>query len=387
MGNIKNKILDVSSVGLTDMVGVGTVAIFWFYIASELGPENYGEITYLIAIASLVSGITLFGSNHTIWVMAAKKIDIEATLFLITTITSLIGALIVFILFLNIGVSLVILAYALLSLVIPGFLGRKLYKTYSKYIITQKILMVIFGIGMYYFLGEFGILIGISLSYVHLVFPMIKIAKKSKINFGLMKEKKEFILNNLSLSISRTFYGSLDKLIIVPLLGYTILGNYSLGLQFFAILALLPGTAVKYLIAQDASGIANKKLKKIMVISSIVMAVLGATIAPNVISYVFPKFLESEEVIQIISWAVIPMTIQSTHYMPKLWAQERNRLILYHAIVMVGVQIVSILSLGSLYGATGVAMAFVITSSVGCVFIALIDKITEEKSGSYPTKL
>ena len=193
MGNIKNKILDVSSVGLTDMVGVGTVAIFWFYIASELGPENYGEITYFIAIASLVSGIALFGSNHTIWIMATKKIDIEATLFLISTITSLIGALIIFILFLNVGISLVILAYALLSLVIPDFLGRKLYKTYAKYILTQKILMVIFGIGLYYLFGEFGILIGISLSYAHLVFPMIKIAKKSKIDFGLMKMKKEFM--------------------------------------------------------------------------------------------------------------------------------------------------------------------------------------------------
>jgi len=380
MGNIKNKILDISSVGLTDMVGTATVAIFWFYMASELGPENYGEITYLISIASLVSGLALFGSNHTIWIMTAKKVDIEATVFLITTITTLIGALVIFILFLNIGVSLVILAYALLSLAIPGFLGRKLYKTYSKYILTQKILMVIFGIGMYYVIGEFGILIGIAASYTHMIYPLIKNARKSQINFKLLKERKEFILNNLSLSISRTVYGSLDKLIIAPLLGYTILGNYSLGLQFFSIISLLPGTAVKYLIAQDASGIANKKLKKIMVIASVIMAILGITVAPTVLSYIFPKFSEAEEIIMIISLAVIPMTIQSTHFMPKLWAQERNRLIFYHAIVIVIVQVVAILYLGSLYGATGVAIAFVISSTAGCVFIAILDKITEENT-------
>ena len=180
------------------------------------------------------------------------------------------------------------------------------------------------------------------------------------------------------MSISRTLYSSLDKLIIAPLLGYAILGNYSLGLQFFQILSLLPNTSVKYFIAQDATGIKNKKFKKLIIIASIGIAILGTTIAPSVISHIFPKFIEAQLVIQIISWAVIPMSIQATHYMPKLWAQERNRIILYHAIVMVLVQTTSILSLGYLYEATGVAIAFVISSIVGCGFIALMDKITNK---------
>lgn len=380
MGNLKNKIFDISSVALTDFIGTGTVAIFWFYIASELGPENYGELTYLISIAALVSGIALFGSNHTIWIMAAKKIDIQATIFLITSITSLIGAIIVFILFQNIGVSLVVLAYFLLSLVISDFLGKKLYRSYSKYVITQKILMVVFGIGMYYLIGESGILIGIALSYAHLIYPMLKATKNSKINFKLIKEKKDFILNNMSLSFSRTFQGSMDKLIIAPLLGFAILGNYSLGLQFFSIISILPGTAIKYLIAQDASGIANKKLKKLMIISSVGMAILGSTIGPSVISYFFPRFSEAEEVIRIVSWAVIPMTITATQYIPKLWAQEKNRLIVYHTIIVLVTQIIAILSLSSLYGSAGIAIAFVLSISIGCVFIALADKITEKEN-------
>lgn len=378
MGNLKNKIFDVSSVALTDFIGTGTVAIFWFYIASELGPENYGELTYLISIATLVSGIALFGSNHTIWIMAAKKIDIQATIFLITSITSLIGAIIVFFLFQNIGISLVVLAYFLLSLVISDLLGKKLYRSYSKYVITQKILMVVFGIGMYYLIGESGILIGIALSYAHLIYPMLKATKSSKINFKLIKEKKDFILNNMSLSFSRTFQGSMDKLIIAPLLGFAILGNYSLGLQFFSIISILPGTAIKYLIAQDASGIANKKLKKLMVISSVGMAILGSTIGPSVVSYFFPRFSEAEEVIRIVSWAVIPMTIAATQYIPKLWAQEKNRLILYHTIIVLVTQIIAILSLGSLYGVIGIAIAFVVSNSIGCVFLVLVDKITEK---------
>ena len=377
MGNLKNKIFDVSSLGLTDFIGTGTVAIFWFYIASILGPENYGELTYLISIATLVSGIALFGSNHTIWILAAKKVDIHATIFLITSITSVIGAVGVLVLFHNIGISFVVLAYFLLSLVISDFLGKKLYRSYSKYVIVQKVLMVIFGIGFYYLFGESGILVGIALSYAHLIYPMIQAVKNSKINFNLIKEKKEFILNNLSLSFSRTFHGSIDKLIIAPLLGFAILGNYSLGLQFFSIISILPGTAVKYLIAQDATGIVNKKLKKIMIISSIGMAILGSTIGPSVISYFFPRFLEAEEVIQIVSWAVIPMTIAGTQYIPKLWAQEKNRLILYHTLIVLVTQIIAILSLGSLYGTLGIGVAFVLSNTIGCIFIVIADKMTE----------
>ena len=43
MDNIKKKIFDISSIGITDGVGAGIAAVFWFYIASELGPENYGD--------------------------------------------------------------------------------------------------------------------------------------------------------------------------------------------------------------------------------------------------------------------------------------------------------------------------------------------------------
>ena len=200
-------------------------------------------------------------------------------------------------------------------------------------------------------------------------------------NFKLIKEKKQLIWNNFLISIGKTLFGSLDKIIIAPLLGFTVLGNYSLGYQFFSIINIIPGVAIKYLIAQDATGIKNKKLKKAMVIASIGMAIVGATIAPSILSYLFPKFLDAENIIQIISWAVIPITIQSTYYMPKLWAQERSRLIFYHTIIMMICQIVLILTLGTWYESIGIAIAFVISNSIGCVFIVLIDKMTDNENG------
>jgi len=374
MSAIKKKIFDISSIGVTDVIGAGTAAIFWFYIAGQLGPDNYGELTYLISIAALVSGIAIFGSHNTLMVLGAKKIDIQATIYLITIISNIVGSIIIFVLLFNVGVSLVILAYAMFSLVTFDILGRKLYRSYMKYVIIQKILLVGFGIGFYYLIGENGILIGIALSHIHFIYHIIKSFKNSKINFNLIRERKEFILNNFSISLSGVFYGSLDKLIIAPLLGFVILGNYSLGLQFYALLHLLPSMSNKFFIAQEVSKIPNRKLKKIVVLISIVIAILGFTVGPITISYIFPKFLESGDIIRIISLAVIPSTIQATYYFPKFWALEKNRLILFTSMINVGTQITGILTLGPLYGAIGIASAFLISNVLGVIFTATIDK-------------
>jgi O-antigen/teichoic acid export membrane protein len=374
MKGIKEKIFEISSIGITDFLSTGIAAIFWLYIASSIGPENYGELIFLISIASVISGIALFGSNNTILVLASKKIDIQSTIYLITIITNAIGAIIAFILFLDVGVSLIVIAYAIFPLVTHDLLARKLYPSYSKYIITQKILLVTCGIGLYYVIGESGILIGIGISHIHFVYHIVKTFKNSKINFGIIKEKGRFIFNNFLLSISGTFSGSFDKLIIAPLLGFSVLGNYSLGLQFFAILDLLPSICIKYLITQDVAKIPNKLLKKIIVLASVGIAILGSTVGPIVMSHLFPKFIEAEQVIQIICWAVIPSTIQATYHFPKFFANEKNGIVVVITLITIGIQITSILVLGSIYGTIGVAIAFLLSNICSTITSSVAEK-------------
>jgi O-antigen/teichoic acid export membrane protein len=374
MSNIRKKILDISTIGLTDGVGAAIAAVFWFYIASELGPENYGELTYLISIAALVSGIAIFGSQHTVLVLTGKKVDIHATIYLITMLANVVGSIIIFLLFFNLGVSLVIIGYSLFALVTSDLLGRKLYKSYAKNIITQKILLLVFGVGFYYLIGENGILIGIALAHAHLIFRIIKSWKNSKINFNIIKEKKKFILNNWAISISGVVYGSVDKIIIGSFIGFGILGNYSLGFQFFSLLHLLPSMLVKYFVGQEILGIPNKKLKKIIVLISIGIALLGSTIAPTIVSSIFPKFTESENIIRIISWALVPATIQATYYFPKLWAAEKNNIVLITTVIAASTQIIGILTLGVLYAEIGIAVAFVLSIGFGVIFTFTITK-------------
>tara|TARA_B110000438_G_scaffold157120_1_gene150604 strand:- start:14352 stop:15494 length:1143 start_codon:yes stop_codon:yes gene_type:complete len=368
MSNIKKKIFELSTIGVTDGAGAAIAAVFWFYIASQLGPENYGELTYLISIAALVSGIALFGSHHTILVLTGKKVDIHATLYIITMLANVVGSIIIFILFFNLGISLLIIGYSLFALVTADLLGRKLYKSYSKYILTQKILLLVFGISFYYLIGESGIIIGIALAHVHLILRIIKSIKNSKINFKIIKEKKEFIFNNWAIGITGLVYGSVDKLIIGSFIGFGLLGNYSLGLQFYSILNLLPSMTVKYFIGQDISKIPNKKLKKIVVLIAIGVAILGSTVGPTVISYVFPKFIESENIIRIISWTLVPATIQAVYHYPKLWTAEKNNIILIASIINAVTQIIGIIILGTLYSGIGVAFSMVLSSVFGLIF-------------------
>ena len=51
-----------------------------------------------------------------------------------------------------------------------------------------------------------GILIGIGLSYTHLIIRIIKSFKNSKINFKVIKERKKFIFNNWAIGITGIVY-------------------------------------------------------------------------------------------------------------------------------------------------------------------------------------
>ena len=70
-----------------------------------------------------------------------------------------------------------------------------------------------------------------------------------KINLKLVKEKIGFITNNyFAFLLSGAIGGQVDKIIVAPLLGFAILGNYSLALQVINIMMIMPSIFYKYLI-------------------------------------------------------------------------------------------------------------------------------------------
>jgi len=375
--NFKKKIIgqkDLASIGFANIVGSGISAIFWLYLASVIEPTEYGEIHYFIAIAAFAQIISLVGSSNVLTVYTAKKIKIQATLFFISLLVGVVSTIVIIVIFFRFDAGLLVLGYVIFEMVNAVLLGRKAYTEYSKYFLTQKILMLVFGIGFYYLIGFDGILYGLVLSFVPYTVLIFREFKESRIDFSLLKSRKGFIINNYAMDISGRMGSSIDKLVVAPLLGFALLGNYSLALQFFIILYVIPTVIYKYLLPQDASGNLNNKLKQTAVLLSVAIAVFGVILFPHVIPNFFPKFIEAIEAIQIMSIAIIPAMF-SLLYTSKLLGLEKSKFVLISKIIATSSLIIGFIILGPIFGIIGLASVFVLTTVFEACFLFSISKI------------
>jgi len=220
-------------VGIANIVPNAIGGIFWFYIASLIEVDQYGEINYIIAIASIAGMVSSVGASTTITVYTAKGQNVLPAISALVLICSIIVSLVVFVFIQDFGASIYIVGFVIFGIVMADVLGKKLYRNYALYAITQRILMVLFSIIFYYLIGYQGIILGIALSFLPFSFKLYQTVKGEKIDFTTIRTKKSFILNNYVLDLARTFSGSIDKLIIAPLFGFVLLGNYHLGIQFY----------------------------------------------------------------------------------------------------------------------------------------------------------
>ena len=371
--NLFKKSQNITILGMSDILIKGISAIFWFYMAIELGVESYGQLSYFIAIASIGSTIALIGSSTTLTVYVAKNVKLQSTIYLITLISGSLSSLILFLIYENIGVSVFVLGHIIFTIASSVMLGSKKYSTYAKYLISQNLLMVGFSIGFYYIIGWEGVLVGIGLSYFPFFSWVYKGFKESKINFSLLRSKSEFLINNYIMSLASVFSGNVDRLIIFPMLGFTLLGNYALGLQVLSILTIIPANVSRYILPQDASGTKTGKLRYNTILLSVVLAVSGIFISPILIPNLFSEFTEATEIIQIISISIIPTTITSM-YTSKLLGNEKSKIVLLGSVIFISLQSIGIIILGDYIGITGAAFALLISSTVQALFLFLMTK-------------
>jgi len=379
--DIKNKIRNLkglSQIGVANGLAALIMGLFWFFMATFLETENYGELSYLLAIATVISTISLLGAGTTIVVYTAKQIKIQSTIFLIALIVSGISSIAVFFVLYDFGVSLYIIGSAMFGLAISEILGKKYYKQYAIYFITQRVLLVIFALGLYFVLGVEGILLGFALSYFPYAIRLFKGFRETKIDFSLIKPRFGFIINNYFIDIARTLSNSIDKLFIGPLFGFALLGNYHLGIQLLTLLGMIPAIVFQYILPRDSSGQSNKKLKKYTILFSVLLAVVPITLAPIGIPWLFPKFEHAVAIIQIVSIAIIPRTI-SYMYMSEFLGQEKSKIILTGASIYILVQISLIFLLGETYSIQGIAAALVIAQIAEAVFLLIMKKLEKNK--------
>ena len=358
----------ILSLSVGDYGGAIIVSAFWFLLAFLISPEEYGEIHYFIGIAGLAFSISLLTTQETIVVYTAKNVKLAPTLFLISLIAGGIAAVVIAALFSRIDSSFLLLGFIVNDLAIGYIVGKKLFTKYPKYFLLQKSLTFVLGISFFYLFGVEGIIFAIALSYGHFLFIIAKVFRTSSIDFSLLKKHRGFIGNNYFMNVSGAVRSHIDKIIIVPLIGFEILGNYALALQIYAVLMIFSNIIYRYALPHDASGTSTRKIKLIGLSYAVGVSMLGFTILPMIVPQIFEKFNDIGPAIQIISLAIIPTTI-GLFYTSQILGREKSSVILASRILGSISIIAMLVVLAPLYGMIGAASAFVLSALVGCVFL------------------
>ena len=378
--NLKDRIFayrGLGMIGSADIIGAIITGIFWLSIATFLEVEEYGQIHYFLGIAGVAYVITLFGTQHTITVYSAKKVNVVSTLFFLSILAGVAAALIVFIIYNEMDVSLLLIAYTINDLSLGYLLGKKLFNNYSKYILTQRMLTFILGFGFYFIFGIEGIIFALALSYIHFLILIYKGLKDSPINFSALKAHSGFIINNYVISVVGGFRGNIDKIIIAPLLGFILLGNVALALQFYVILMVIPQVVFKYTLSHDASGIPTSRVKLWTFLFAIVTCITTIVLSPHLIPLFFEKFADVVIAIQILSIGVIAGTA-NLFYLSKFLGLEKSKSPLIGLSIQVAITVLGIVILGQMYGIVGIAISYVLASLGNFTYLFFANRLLEK---------
>ena len=365
------------SIGASNIIANGISSIFWLYLASILNSDGYGLLGFYLSIVGITGALSLIGSANTLTVLVSKGEKIQATVFSMILLSSIVVGFVTYLIFQNTSMSLYPIGYVIFSSILFELLGKKLFVNFFMYSISQRILMVIFSLSFYQYLGIDGIILGYTFSFFPFAILMIKGYRESKIDFSILRNRSKIILNNYVEHLLKIISLNIDKIIILPVLGSSILGHYLLGFQIFILLLIIPSAVFQYILPYDAIKKKNQKLKKITILFSVVIAIISISIAPSLLPIIFPKFIDSIIIIQIMSIAIIPKTI-STIYTSELLGNNKNKTVMLGTLTSTIILVGGILTIGIFWGYIGISIAFVL-SKIGEVIFLYIKKNNEVK--------
>ena len=364
--------------GTSDITGTIISSVFWFYIASVIQPDKYGEIFYLISIVAIAFNLSNIGTQNNMVVLTAKGKNLESTLSFISLMFGAVSSFILIIIFYQIDIIVLLFGYIINSLSLGYLIGKQFYPQYAKYLLLQKILTVALGLSFFYLFGADGIITALGISYIGFIAVIIKFHKNTHINFHEFKNNFTFIWQNFSLKFIGALRENIDKLIIVPLLGFSFLGNYALSMQFIALISMPNAIFYKYMLTNDARRIQNKALKKYYLLGVTSLAIVSSILLPIIIPYVFPNFTEIG-ILQIMSFVLIPNAIISIKFSEFL-GDQKSKPVFYSALIGLITVLIGVTVLGSIFGAYGVASTYILTSSCMAIFLLIwAKKISTDK--------
>ena len=361
------KLKDLLTIGSSNIIASIIGGLFWFYLAKILPKTEYGELGYFISSATVAAVISLLGLGLVVVVYGSKKQNVFPPSFVIILISSSISAAVVYVLTQNFTVSILIVGLAIFEIILQGLLSKQRYRGYSKYHLIRSVISVVLALIFYQFFGLNGILLGYFVGSLVALKELYPLIKNGKIEFSILRPKIKFMLESYSSRLSFVLRNGGDKLLIGSLFGFSILASFYLAAQYMILLSVIPKSVSQYLLPQESEGKKNKWIKIFSIFIAIVIAIISFVFVPFGVNTFFPNFPESILPIQIMSVALIPISVSSI-LRAEFFGKENSRIVLIGGVLETGIYFLLIILLGQSFGLIGIAIGFTASTFLRTIF-------------------
>jgi len=387
--NLLNKLLKLIGLdkGLVSVAGANAIAsitgaLFWLFIATLMTKEDYGQLNYLLSIAFLFSGLSVFGLGNTVTTFVSKGEEIvwrQANLLVLFSNGIVFVLLLIFIT--NLPVVILLLGVSFFTMSLANYLGQRNYKKYSFVVIVQRLLNVPLSLGLYFVMGINGIILGYAISQLLLSYSFFSSLKGSKLQFGFLRSKLPFVLHSYYFDITGDIARNADKLLIAPVFGFGILGLYQIGFQFLTFLTIIPISLFQFLLPQEAAKVQQKQVVIKGVGVAIIVSLVFFVAIPIIIKTIFPHFIESIQVSQIMIFSIIPLTMSAIIY-SRFFGREKSKVVLISSGVRVATLLVLLYFLGKNFGLVGLGFSSLASTTLELITLLIISKFLHNRKTS-----
>lgn len=361
------KIKDLLSLSSANLISSLIYGLFWIFLASILTIEEYGELGFLMSVANLGSGIALLGLGGTILVYEAKNENVFPASFVIVLISSTVASIVAFVLTQNIMASLLLFGLTIFFVILAVLNAKKRYRDYSIHLILRASITIVLSFIFFQFFGIYGILLGYFIASLMVIKELRSLLKNKQIDFSILRSKFNFTAFTFGNRVSQVLLSHGDKILIGSIFGFSMLGNYYFAFQAFMLLDTVPRSIQQYLVPQEAEGKKNKKLKITSIIAASIISVIAIILTPIGVMALVPQYQDSIIPIQILSVAIIPISISGIQQSEFL-GKENSKFVLMGSVFQSVLYLVLIVLLGSNYGLLGIGFGFLISASARTIF-------------------
>jgi len=355
----KKNIKDLMTVGTSNFFASIINSLFWLYLASILLKTEYGELGFIMSIATVGAAASLLGMRTTVVVYESKNENILPSSFIVILISSSISAFIFSLFTNNLFIGILIIGMTVFELVLGGLSAKQRFRDFSISRLLRSVITIVLALILYHQIGIDGILIGYFFGTLIILKDVKSLLKNKKISFSILKQKIRFILEAYTSRLSYVFFLWGDKMIIGLVFGFTILANYHFAMQFLFLLDTIPRTFATYFTPKEAAGEKNKKIKVFSILIAILITIISFIAVPYGVMEFLPNYEESIVPMQILSLALVPLSISGIQQ-AEFFGQEKSRPVLLGGIMEASLYIISLVVLGQLYGLIGMAISFLI---------------------------